>query len=535
MKNKLLLSAAVVLLCSAAAAKAQDQGPLHGRSTSYTWPKEQDVLDNLDKWQDLKFGMLIHWGLYSQLGVVESWSICSEEEDWIKRDSTVSYEEYKRSYWALIDEFNPVRFDPAAWAATGKAAGMNYVVFTTKHHDGFCMFDTRHTDFSITKGAFRNDPRNNVAKELFGAFRDQGYMIGAYFSKPDWHSQYYWWDRYATPNRNNNYDIASNPWRWEKFKEFTYNQIEEIVGGDYGRIDILWLDGGWVRPARPTDAQRQGRAYKGAQDIDMPKIAAMVKRNQPGIIMVDRAVAGEFENYQTPERGIPDTRLTHPWESCITLGNDWGWVPDDPYKSPREVVHMLVEIVSKGGNLVLGIGPKPVKVLLNGYTWVIRGTPLMLTLFFMVYGLPAIGLKLPPFTGAVIAYALTYGAFLTEIIRGGLESIDRGQFEACKVLGMSYAQAMRRVIIPQTVRRVLPPACSEAINLVKDTALLAAIGIADMYRAAKQVFTRDMNIAAFVLLFALYLLLSSVLVKVFGIFEKKYALPSSISPGRKRR
>lgn len=369
MKNKFLLIAAVMLLGFIHDAAAQDQGPTHGRSSTYTWPTEQDVLDNLDKWQDRKFGMLIHWGLYSQLGVVESWSICSEEEDWIKRDSTVSYEEYKRNYWALIDEFNPVRFDPAAWAAAGRAAGMNYVVFTTKHHDGFCMFDTRQTDFSITRGAFRDNPRSNVAKEVFDAFREQGYMIGAYFSKPDWHSQYYWWDRYATPNRNNNYDIEANPWRWEKFKEFTYNQIEEIVGGDYGRIDILWLDGGWVRPARPTDAQRMGRAYKGAQDIDMPKIAAMVKSHQPGIIMVDRSVAGEFENYQTPERGIPDTRLTHPWESCITLGNDWGWVPDDPYKSPREVVHMLVEIVAKGGNLVLGVGPKPDGTLPDEVVW----------------------------------------------------------------------------------------------------------------------------------------------------------------------
>jgi alpha-L-fucosidase len=369
MKNKFILAAAITLLCSAAGAAAQDQGPLHGRSSTYTWPKEQDVLDNLDKWQDRKFGMLIQWGLYSQMGVVESWSICSEEEDWIKRDSTISYEEYKRRYWAQIDEFNPVRFDPAAWAAAGKAAGLNYVVFTTKHHDGFCMFDTRQTDFSITHGAFRDDPRSNVAREVFSAFREQGYMIGAYFSKPDWHSQYYWWDRYATPNRNNNYDIAANPWRWNKFKEFTYNQIEEIVGGDYGRIDILWLDGGWVRPARQTDSQRQGWAYKGDQDIDMPKIAAMVKRNQPGIIMVDRSVAGEFENYQTPERGIPDTRLTHPWESCITLGNDWGWVPDDPYKSPREVVHMLIEIVAKGGNLVLGIGPKPDGTLPDEVVW----------------------------------------------------------------------------------------------------------------------------------------------------------------------
>jgi alpha-L-fucosidase len=178
-------------------------------------------------------------------------------------------------------------------------------------------------------------------------------MVGAYFSKPDWHSQYYWWDRYATPNRNNNYSIDKNPWRWSKFKEFTYNQIEELLNGDYGAIDILWLDGGWVRPARA------GRNYKGSQDIDMPKIAAMARRHQPGILIVDRTVPGEFENYQTPERGIPDAQIDTPWESCIPLGNDWGYVPTDIYKTPAKVIHALVEIVAKGGNLLLGVGPKP--------------------------------------------------------------------------------------------------------------------------------------------------------------------------------
>ena len=331
----------------------------HGRSESYTWPKDEKVLDKLDKWQDQKFGMLIHYGLYSQLGIVESWSICGEEEDWIPRDSTITYDAYKRNYWNTINSFKPEKLDPASWAKYGKKAGMNYVVFTTKHHDGFNLFDTKQSDFSVTKGAFKNDPRSNIAKEVFNAFRSEGYMIGAYYSKPDWHSQYYWWDRYPTPNRNNNYDIEKNKWRWNKFKEFTYNQIEELMNGDYGNIDILWLDGGWVRPARSGDAERAGKNYRGAQDIDMPKIAAMARRYQPGILVVDRTVPGENENYQTPERGIPETQLDHPWESCITLGWDWGYVPTDQYKSPAAVIHTLVEIVAKGGKLLLGIGPKP--------------------------------------------------------------------------------------------------------------------------------------------------------------------------------
>lgn len=331
----------------------------HEQSDSYVWPEEPEVRKQLDNWQDLKFGMLIHWGLYSQLGIVESWSICSEEEDWIPRDTTVSYETYKRNYWATSHIFKPDKFDPAAWAKTGKQAGMNYVVFTTKHHDGFNLFDTKQSDFSITRGAFKDDPRCNVAKEVFNAFRLENYMIGAYFSKPDWHSQYYWWDYYATPTRSNNYHIDDNPWRWNKFKEFTYSQIEELVNGDYGKIDVLWLDGGWVRPARPGDAERLGRRYKGSQDIDMPKIAQMARKYQPSILIVDRTVAGKYENYRTPERGIPATQQHTPWESCIPLGNDWGFVPNDPYKSPAKIIRLLVEVTAKGGNLLLGIGPKP--------------------------------------------------------------------------------------------------------------------------------------------------------------------------------
>jgi alpha-L-fucosidase len=321
------------------------EGLVHIKSKTYVYPKEQEVLEQLDKWQDLKFGMIIHWGLYAYLGCVESWQLCSEDEPWIGRPDTIDYEGFKRDYWATIDKFNPVNFDPSDWAKMGKQAGMKYLVFTTKHHDGFCMFDTKQTDFSITHGAFKNDPRRNIAKEVFNAFRQENYMIGAYFSKPDWHSPYYWWDYFATPNRNVNYDIKKHPDRWENFKTYTYNQLEELVNGDYGKIDILWLDGGQVRPPK--------------QDIDMAKIAGMARKYQPGLLVVDRTVAGEFENYQTPEQEINNAQQETPWESCITLANNWGFVPNDHYKSSAHIIHSLVEITAKGGNLLLGIGPKP--------------------------------------------------------------------------------------------------------------------------------------------------------------------------------
>ena len=170
------------------------------------------------------------------------------------------------------------------------------------------------------------------------------------------------------------------------------------------------------------------------------------------------------------------------------------------------------------------IGPKWLKAILHGYTWVIRGTPLLLILFFVYFGLPIIGIDLPDLTAAILCYVVNYGALLTEIFRGGLESIDKGQFEAAKALGFTYPQTMFKIIIPQTVRRVLPPTASESINVLKDTALLAAIGMPDLTRAAKQVFTRDFNITSFVLVFIIYLILSSILVKIFAKMERKFSL-----------
>lgn len=340
--NKTLRFFLVALICLLTATTHAQQGFVHESSRGYVPPHEPEVIQKLDQWQDLKFGVLFHWGLYSIPGIVESWSICSEDVEWISRDTTMTYEEYKKWYWGLKDEFNPIDFDPDQWASVMDKAGMKYAIFTTKHHDGFNMFDTQQTDFSIANGPFKDNPKADVAKHVFDSFRKKDFMIGAYFSKPDWHTQYYWWDRFATPNRSVNYKIERHPERWENFKKFTYNQLDEITS-NYGNIDILWLDGGWIAAPR--------------QDIDMDNIAQKVRENQPGILIVDRTIQGKHENYQTPERSIPDKQLPHPWESCITLSNDWGWVPDAPYKSPQNVINMLAEITAKGGCLLLGVGP----------------------------------------------------------------------------------------------------------------------------------------------------------------------------------
>ncbi|HTL07342.1 MAG TPA: alpha-L-fucosidase [Chitinophagaceae bacterium] len=352
-----LLMMSLLLLVALQQLKAQAN--VHPVSTTYEWPTDTLVRQKLETWRDQKFGMIIHYGLYAVPGMIESWALCSE--DWVTRDSTSDYGDFKKWYWGLQKDFNPQQFNPEQWAVTARQAGMKYLVFTTKHHDGFCMFDTKQTDFKITNGPFGNNPKANIAKYVFDAFRKEGFMIGAYFSKPDWHSENYWWPMYATPDRNVNYDIRKFPWRWNKFKQYTYRQVEELMTG-YGSMDILWLDGGWVRPIETvTDEVRAWGAAipPSGQDIDMPSIAAMARKAQPGILIVDRTVHGPYENYQTPEQRIPAEKQDHPWESCITLGGAWGYVPNDQLKSTATVIHQLIEVVAKGGSLLLGIGPRP--------------------------------------------------------------------------------------------------------------------------------------------------------------------------------
>lgn len=339
----------IILLCTVLVPGfSQEFGNIHEQSSEYEWPKDPAVLAKLDKWQDLKFGMIIHWGLYAVPGVVESWELTSES--WINRKDNMIYQDYKDWYWGLRYAFNPTKFAPEDWAKAAKDAGMKYVVFTTKHHDGFNMFDTHETDYKVTNGPFGNNPKANIAKYVFEAFRNEGMMIGAYYSKPDWHSEYFWWPKYATPDRNVNYSLADYPDRWKNFQKFAQNQINEITT-EYGDIDILWFDGGWVQDTREIRG--------GIQGIDMPKVAEMARKNQPGILVVDRTVHGPYENYQTPERSIPETQIANPWESCIPLANNWGYVPNDQLKSSAQIIHSLVEIVAKGGSLLLGIGPKP--------------------------------------------------------------------------------------------------------------------------------------------------------------------------------
>ncbi len=333
----LLASALLTLLLPSSARAQYDE-------LEYVEIIDPAVREKLEEWRDRKLGFMVHWGTYSQMGWCESWGLCSEDVDWLSPPQP-SYQAYYDRYVGLKRSFDPRGFDPEAWAAMASAAGMRYFVFTTKHHDGFTMFDTKQTDYRITDPGcpFHDHPQADVTRHLFDAFRAREFMIGAYFSKPDWHVPWYWSPHWQHGTRNVNYRPRAHPEIWEKFTEFTYRQLEELCTG-YGPLDILWFDGAWVNPDNRD------------QDIRMDRIAAMARREQPGILMVDRWVGGPYENYRTPEQKIPAKPLDEPWETCMPMAGAWSWNANDTYKPTRDLVHMLVDVVAKGGNLLLNAG-----------------------------------------------------------------------------------------------------------------------------------------------------------------------------------
>ncbi len=366
--KKINLFVALLILQSIAIAQHSEEG-------YYVPETDTLVLAKLKAWQDLKFGLLMHWGPYSQWGIVESWSLCPEEYGWCERkagSNPDNYFAYKQEYEALKNTFNPVKFDPDKWAKAAKEAGMKYVVFTTKHHDGFTMFDSEYTDYKITDPGcqFSTNPKANVTKEIFNSFRNEGLWTGAYYSKPDWHSEFYWDPYYPPKDRNVNYDPEENPDKWNDFINFTHNQILELMT-DYGNVDILWLDGGWVakKPksvienAYAAMIEESSTGYVKnrivSQDIQMDELIEKVRKKQPGLIVVDRAVQGKNQNYLTPENRVPAVTLPYPWESCIISGGGWSYTPNAKYMTGREGIHLLIDVVAKGGNLLLNIAPSP--------------------------------------------------------------------------------------------------------------------------------------------------------------------------------
>lgn len=319
---------------------------------SYVKPTDPAVLEKLEWFQDQKLALMIHWGIYCQLGIVASWALSDKDADWSRHQVnwTDDGEKFKEQYYALNKSFNPIRFQPEEWAQTAKDCGFKYLILTTKHHDGFCLWDTRYSDYKVTAPdcPYHVSEHADLVKSMFDAFREKGLGIGAYFSKADWHTPYYRTPELPDPNpsdRGPMYSPTAEPERWENFVQYTKNQVLELCEG-YGPIDILWFDAGWV-------------CASNGQDIRLGEIVDEARKIQPGILSVDRTVGGPYENYVTPEMCVPEEPLGVPWESCLTLGADFTYEYADRYKSPRELVNALVGIVAKGGNLALNVSPQP--------------------------------------------------------------------------------------------------------------------------------------------------------------------------------
>ena len=318
---------------------------------NYVVPKEPQVREKLEWLKDQKLALMMHFGMYSQMGVYESWPLSDADAHWsrVQIDWTDDAEAFKRQYWDLWKSFNPVRFQPGKWARLAKDGGFRYIVFTTKHHDGFCLFDTKYTDFKVTNPEcpFSKNPCADIVKSVFDAFRAEGLGIAAYFSKPDWHSEDFWEDHGIgrKVSRMPTYDVKANPEKWARFREFTKSQIVELVR-DYGPVDVIWLDGGQVQ-------------RKTGLDINIEDIIAEARKYNPALISADRTAGGPCENVITPEQTVPPKPLAVPWESCITMGTGFSYRYDDTYKSPRELVHLLLDVVAKGGNLALNVAPGP--------------------------------------------------------------------------------------------------------------------------------------------------------------------------------
>lgn len=329
---------------------------VHNFSSEQDWvrPENPITLERLEWFQDQKLALMMHWGPYSQLGVVESWALSDEDAEWSREgiDWETDGEEFKRQYFGLNKTFNPVRFQPEVWADLAEEGGFKYLIFTTKHHDGFCMWDTKTTAYRVTdeKTPFHTHKYADICSHLFDAFREKGLAIAAYFSKADWHTPYYWapdMERSLTNTRRGpTYDPKQNPELWNQFVEFTHEQITELLT-KYGRIDVLWLDAGWVNAGRI------------GQDIRLGEVVEKAREHQPWLLSADRTVGGAYENYVTPEQTIPTTAMHVPWESCITMGTSFSFRYEDKYKPTRQIVKILLEVVAKGGNLALNVAPQP--------------------------------------------------------------------------------------------------------------------------------------------------------------------------------
>ncbi|MBC8468150.1 MAG: alpha-L-fucosidase [Planctomycetes bacterium] len=280
-------------------------------SAGYLKADKQDV----QQWREMKFGLFIHWGPVSLKGTEIGWSRGGQRRGRNdKSTGSIPVEIYDNLY----KQFNPVKFDADEWIQTAKDAGMKYLVFTSKHHDGFSMFDSKLTDYKITNSTFKRD----VVKELADACHKAGLKLGYYYSPPDWYHP-----DYRTENHS-------------RYIKFLHGQLREICS-NYGKIDIIWFDG------------LGGKA----EDWDSENLFRMIRRLQPHVIINNRA--GLPADHDTPEQRIGKFQNDRPWETCMTICRQWAWKPNDQMKSLKQCIDTLVRVVGGDGNLLFNVGPMP--------------------------------------------------------------------------------------------------------------------------------------------------------------------------------
>jgi alpha-L-fucosidase len=282
-------------------------------------PAQTDYLrasaKDMQWWREARFGMFIHWDPVSLKGEEISWSRAGERRG-VGGTGDIPVDVYDNLY----KQFNPTKFDAKKWVAIAKAAGMKYMVFTSRHHDGFSMFDTKLSDYRITSpgSPFRRD----VVGELAKACQEAHMPLGFYYSQPDWHNADY---------RTEHHD---------RYLKYLHGQIRELLT-NYGKVRILWFDG----------------LGGSAQDWDAENLFKMIRSLQPGILINNRC--GLDGDFGTPEQSIGGFDNTHPWESCITIGDQWAFRPNDNLKSPTECLRTLIGCAGGDGNLLFNVGPMP--------------------------------------------------------------------------------------------------------------------------------------------------------------------------------
>ena len=289
-----------------------------------------------------RFGMFIHFGLYAM----------PARHEWVKTNEKISEEHYD----LYFKHFNPDLYDPKEWAKQAKAAGMKYVVMTTKHHEGFCLFDSKYTDYKSTNTPCGKD----LIREYVDAFRAEGLHIGFYYSLIDWHHPDFPID-VLHPRRDDADALELNQGRdMQKYAEYMRNQVTELLT-NYGKIDVLWFD--FSYDGRDGEGPCSWMKGKGKEDWEAEKLLATARSLQPDIIIDNRTDIEQ--DLWTPEQYQPTGWITHKetgelvtWEACQTFSGSWGYYRDEQtWKTPEMLLRMLINTVSCGGNLLMNVGP----------------------------------------------------------------------------------------------------------------------------------------------------------------------------------